>query len=39
MNNLKLKIKHSKLISWFAVSKMDEGVLNIMEKLQNRETK
>ncbi|MBU1216419.1 ORF6N domain-containing protein [bacterium] len=24
---------------WFAVSKMDEGVLNIMEKLQNRETK
>jgi hypothetical protein len=24
---------------WFAVSKMDESVLNIMEKLQNRETK
>lgn len=32
--NPKFKIKHSKLISWFAVSKMDSDVLNIMEKLQ-----
>lgn len=34
MNNSKFKIKHSKLIPWFAVSKMDIDSFVLIEKLK-----
>jgi len=34
MNNLKLKIQHSKLTLWFAVSKMDIDSFELIGKLK-----